>query len=128
MVICALLAGCAVEPSGGPPPGSLKDARLACDAQYSRRIGNYLPHARCVNEAVERYAVPTARYPDLVRLQAAARIKFSDRIDRRAISPGTGTQRMGRIDALVAAAERDRNAGKESAARYNIAAIEALLR
>jgi len=33
--------------------------------------GNYLPHAQCVNEAVERDAIPFARYLDLVRLRSS---------------------------------------------------------
>jgi hypothetical protein len=41
--------------------------------QASRALGAIFitcqPHAQCVNAAVERYALPTASHPDLIRLQ-----------------------------------------------------------
>jgi len=66
-ILCALVAGCAPEPA--PLPGDLRSAREACNREYPRRVGNYLPHAQCVNAAVERYALPTASHPDPIRLQ-----------------------------------------------------------
>jgi hypothetical protein len=124
---CALLAGCAPQ-FAGPPGEALKSARLACNTEYPQRVGNYLRHARCVNDAIEQYAVPTAHHPDLVRLQADVREHLSAKIDRRAISPQTGEKHMHEADALVAAAERDRDAGKDSSARHHIATLEAMLR
>jgi len=124
---CALLAGCAV-PQSGPPAGDLRSARLACNAQYPQKTGNYLPHAVCVNAAVERYAVPTARHPDLIRLQEEVRWRLSEKIDRRLISPQIGERRMREADALVAEVEHDRSTGRETAAVGKIAAVEALLR
>jgi hypothetical protein len=124
---CAALGACVPLP-GGALPGDLQSARLGCNAQYPRRVGNYLPHALCVNEAVERYAMPTARYPDLVRRQEQARAILSERLDRRQISLKTGERRMREADSLVVAAERDRDAGKEAAARRRVAEIETLLR
>src|SRR5271167_395776 len=61
-ILCALVAGCALEPP--PLRGDLHSAREACNREYPRRVGNYLPHAQCVNAAVERYALPTASHPD----------------------------------------------------------------
>jgi len=123
-LLCASLAACA-QYLAPPPAGNLRSARLACNAEYPRGIGNYLPHALCVNEAVERYAVPTARHPDLIRLQEAVRARLSEKIDRRLISRQTGEHRMSEADALVAAAERDRDAGKDNAALRRLATIEA---
>src|ERR1700730_11289754 len=64
-VLCALVVGCAPAPLSG----DLRSARELGNREYPRRVGNYLPHAQCVNEAVERYALPTASHPDLIRLQ-----------------------------------------------------------
>ena len=123
-VICVLLAGCALPPL----TGDLKSAREACNREYPRRIGNYLPHAHCVNAAIEAYALPTARHPDLLRLQEEVRASLSDRIDRRRLSVSAGERRMAEADRLVAAAERERDAGNDAAAARRVAAIEEMLR
>jgi hypothetical protein len=120
----AVLAGCAFGPFGG----DLQSAREACNRTYPPRIGNYLPHADCVNAAVERYALPTARYPDLIRLQEEVRSALSDKVDRRRIGVRDGERRMAEADRLITAAERDRAAGNEKAASRRIAAIEEMLR
>ena len=120
----ALMAGCTLGPFGG----DLQSAREACNRAYPPRIGNYRPHADCVNAAVERYALPTARYPDLIRLQEEVRSALSDRVDRRRIGVRDGERRMAEADRLITAAERDRAAGNEKAASRRIAAIEEMLR
>ncbi len=125
--LSAVTAGCAVLPFG-QPTGDLRSARLACNAQYPERVGSYLPHAQCVNAAIETYAMPTAPYPDLIRLQADLRAHFSEKIDRREITPQTAQRQMREADRLVTAAEHNRNAGKESAARRDVAGLEAMLR
>jgi hypothetical protein len=122
--LCVLAAGCVLPPL----TGDLKSAREACNRDYPRRIGNYLPHARCVNAAIEAYALPTARHPDLVRLQEEVRASLSDRIDRRRVSVAAGERRMAEVDRLVAAAERERDASNEKAANRRVAAIEQILR
>ena len=50
--LCAAAAGCALAPL----TGDLRSAREACNRDYPRRIGNYLPNAECVNAAIEAYA------------------------------------------------------------------------
>jgi hypothetical protein len=122
--LCGLAAGCVLPPL----TGDLKSAREACNRDYPPRIGNYLPHARCVNAAIEAYALPTARHPDLVRLQEEVRASLSDRIDRRRVSVSAGERRMAEVDRLVAAAERERDASNEKAANRRVAAIEQILR
>jgi hypothetical protein len=122
--LCAAAAGCALPPLAG----DLKSAREACHRDYPRRIGNYLPHAHCVNAAIEAYALPTARHADLVRMQEEVRASLSDRIDRRRLSVSAGERRMAEADRLVAAAERERDAGNNAAAAKRVAAIEELLR
>ena len=122
--ICVLLAGCALPPL----TGDLKSAREACNREYPRRIGNYLPHAHCVNAAIEAYALPTARHPDLVRLQEEIRASLSDRIDRRRLSVSAGERRMAEADRLVAMAERERDAGNNAAAARRVTAIEEVLK
>ena len=125
-ILCALVAGCALEPA--PLPGDLRSAREACNREYPRRVGNYLPHAQCVNAAVERYALPTASYPDLIRLQGGVRAALSDKIDRRQMSVQAAERRMAEADRLVAVAERERDAGSDATAARRVAAIEEMLR
>src|SRR6476619_4507511 len=72
-------------------------------------------------------ALPGARHPDLVRLQEEARVSISEQIDRRRISPQTGTKRMREVDALITRAERDRDAGNIAAANRHRIAIDYLL-
>jgi hypothetical protein len=120
---CAVVAGCALPPL----TGDLRSAREACNRDYPRRVGNYLPHAHCVNAAVDTYALPGARHPDLVRMQEEVRASLSDRIDRRRLSVSAGERRMAEADRLVAMAERERDAGNNAAAAKRVAAIEELL-
>ena len=120
----AFLAGCALGPLGG----DLQSAREACNRTYPARIGNYLPHADCVNAAVERYALPNARYPDLIRLQEEVRSALSDRVDRRRIGVREGERRMAEADRLITAAERDRDAGHNAAAARRVTTVEEMLR
>src|SRR5438045_7861653 len=122
--LCAVVAGCVLPPL----TGDLKSAREACNRDHPRRIGNYLPHAHCVNAAIEAYALPTARHPDLVRLQEEIRASLSDRIDRRRLSVSAGERRMAEADRLVVEAERERDAGNEKAASRRLAAVEEMLK
>jgi len=124
-LVTGLLAGCVVAP---PIGGDLQTTREACNRQYPMRVGNYLPHANRVNAAIESYALPGARYPDLIRLQAQVRATLSAKIDSRRITVQAGQRRMAEADRLVAAAERDRDAGDQRAADRRVAAIEQMLK
>jgi hypothetical protein len=124
ITLCALVAGCVLAPQ----PGDLRNAREVCNREYPRRVGNYLPHAQCVNAAVERYALPTASSPDLIRLQGGVRAALSDKVDRRQISVSAAERRMAKADRLVAAAERERDAGNDAAAARRVAAMEEMVR
>src|SRR5947207_10618453 len=95
-----VLAGCVLGPLGG----DLRSAREACNHAYPPRIGNYRPHADCVNAAVERYALPGSPNPDLIRLQEEVRSALSDKIDRRRIAVRDGERHMAEADRLIAAA------------------------
>jgi hypothetical protein len=124
-----LLFGCAPPPPLlGLPGGNLKSAREACNAQYPQRIGNFLPHAQCVNDAVERYAMASEPYPDLIRLQEDIRASLSGKIDRRRITPQTGARRMAEADRLVEQARRERGAGADKAASRRLATLNSMLR
>src|ERR1700731_4668258 len=92
--LCVLVAGCALGPLGG----DLQSAREACNREYPPRVGNYLPHAQCVNAAVERYARPRASHPDLIRLQEGVRATLSAKVDRRQISVSVAERRMAEAD------------------------------
>ncbi|MBV9860800.1 MAG: hypothetical protein JO267_01495 [Alphaproteobacteria bacterium] len=123
-----VLASCTIPGAVAPLQfGDLQSARAACNARYPARIGNYLPHASCVNEAVETFAIPSARYPDLVRLQEEVRSALSARIDRRTISPRAGERRMAEADRLINQAERDRDRLDETEANRRVAAIQAMM-
>ena len=131
-ILCAGLAGCAVPspfavPNLGAPPGDLAADRQACNKQFPERIGNYLPHAECVNAAVERDAIPTSRYPDLVRLQERLRVKYSGDIDRGVLSAREGQRRMAEADGLVNAAMRDRDTGRREVADRRVDRLQTML-
>ena len=121
--LCAAAAGCALAPL----TGDLRSAREACNRDYPRRIGNYLPNAECVNAAIEAYALPTARYPDLVRLQEEIRLSLSNKIDQRRMSVQTAERRMASADKLVAEIEHDRENGNQSAAGRHLSELRAVL-
>ena len=125
VVATALLGGCVVAPG---TMGDLKTARASCNDQYPARIGNYLPHAQCVNAAIETYALPSARHADLISLQAQVRASLSEKVDRRRLTVQAGERRMAEADRFVTAAERDRHAGNQRAADRRIAAIEQMLK
>lgn len=127
--ICGLLSACVPPyPGGRFGGGDLQSARQACNQAYPRQLGNYLPHAHCVNAAVEAHALPTARYPDLIRLQEQVRTALSDKVDRRRLSVRDGERRMAEADKLVGEAERERDTGHPAAASRRIATLEAMLR
>jgi hypothetical protein len=128
MLLCGGLGACAMP--GGPalgPPGDLSADRQACNKAYPPHVGNYLPHAQCVNEAVERDAIPFAHYPDLVRLQEQLRVKYSAQIDRRALSPREGERKMIEADELVNAAIHDRDTGRREVADHRVDRLQTML-
>jgi hypothetical protein len=133
-LVCGGLAACTVPspfegkvPAIPAPPGNLAADREACNQQFPPRIGNYLPHAQCVNTAVENDAIPFARYPDLVRLQEQLRIKYSTQIDQHVISPQKGERKMTEADKLVNATIRDRDRGRRVVAEHRVEALKAML-
>lgn len=130
--VCGALTACSVPspfavPTLPGPPGDLAVDRAACTTQYPQQIGNYLAHAQCVNAAVERDAIPFARYPDIVHLQERLRIKYSGLIDQRALSAREGERRMAEADDLVNAAIRDRDRGRQEVAVRRVDRLQAML-
>ncbi len=131
-LFCGGLAACAVPspfpiPSLGTAPGNLVVDRETCNRQYPPRIGNYLPHAQCVNAVVESDAIPFARYPDLVRLQEQLRVKYSAQIDRGVLSPREGESKMTEADDLVNATIHDRDVGRREVADHRVDRLQAML-
>jgi hypothetical protein len=134
LLMCLGLAGCEVPspfqgmvPGIPSPPGNLAADREACNKQFPQHIGNYLPHAQCVNAAIERDSIPFARYPDLVRLQAQLRIKYSTAIDNGALSPAAAEHKMKVADEIVSAAMHDRDIGRQSVADHRVYGLQAML-
>ena len=134
VVICAALAGCSVPspfqslvPSLGAPPGNLNVDRQACNRSYPAQPGGYVAHAQCVNDAIERDAIPFARYPDLVRLQEQLRLKYSAQVDRGQISPHQAERKMAEVDNIVNAATQDRDRGHLVAAGHGLDRLQTLL-
>jgi hypothetical protein len=128
VLACSLLSACVPQFGAAPLSGDLRSAREACNEAYPRRVGNYLPHARCVNAAIEAYALPKTRYPDLIRLQEELRAALSEKIDRRRLGTQAGERQMAEADNLIKEAERERDEGNHAAASRRIARIEAMLR
>jgi hypothetical protein len=126
-LLYAGLISCAI-PTPMPQPGDLRVDRLACNNAYPPRVGNYLPHAECVNAAIERDAIPFERYPDLVRLQERLRRKYSAQIDGGALSATAGERKMAEVDKTVTTAEHDRDTGRAGAADQRLDHLEAMLR
>jgi hypothetical protein len=136
MLACFGLAGCTLPspfqykvPDLTPvvPPGNLTADREACNKQYPERIGNYLPHAQCVNTAIEHDSIPFARYPDLVRLQEQLRIKYSTAIDSGTMSPQAAEHQMRVADEIISAAMHDRDIGRQSVADHRVYGLQAML-
>jgi hypothetical protein len=101
----------------------LQVARAACDAQYPSRVGVYVAHAKCVNDAIDRFAISRSPYPDLVRLQQAMRLSLSARVDRGEMSPEDAQLAMARSDAEITNTAMSRNATKDAATTNAIADV-----
>jgi hypothetical protein len=126
--LCGALAACVAPPPFGAPTGNLPGARLACNQRYPAKIGNYLPHALCVNAAIESFALPGSRQPEILRVQEDIRASLAGRVDRRQISLEAARHKMNEADALVAQIERDRDLGNQAAAARRMKALDAMLR
>jgi hypothetical protein len=131
-LLCAAVAGCSIPSPFAPgplpnEPGNLAVDRRVCAQSVPLAPGNYLARAQCINAAVERDAIPFARYPDLVRMQEQARLKYSAMIDRGQISPREGERKMAEADALVDGATQDRDRGNRRTAAHRVDRLQALL-
>ena len=141
-LLCTGLAACAITPPAPISPTAsvslakplqaassvdLVAGRQACNTAYPPKIGNYLPHTECVNAAVERYAIPYALYPDLVRLQEELRINYSAQIDNGSITPQTGETKMAKADELIAGAITERDAGRAGVADNQVIGLQTAL-
>ena len=141
-LLCTGLVACAITPPALIPPpapvslakpmqaassGDLAAERQACNTAYPAKIGNYLPHAECVNAAVERYALPYTPYPDLVRLQEELRINYSAQIDNGSITPPTGETKMAKADELISGAITERDAGRAGVADNQVTRLQTAL-
>jgi hypothetical protein len=134
MLMCLGLAGCEVPspfqsmvPGLPTPPGNLAADREACNKQFPPHIGTYLPHAQCVNAAIEHDSIPFARYPDLVRLQEQLRVKYSTMIDSGTLSPAAAEHKMRVADEIVEAAVHDRDVGRQTVADHRVSGLQAML-
>lgn len=132
-----VFSGCVVLQDSGPlmaQPGAtvpaqqqaLRAARQACNAQYPEQIGSYVLHARCV-VAINRLWLRYARDPDLVRLQQAARMALSARVDRLEIAPDDAALQMAEVDSRVADIARQRAIDNRAAAAQSLAAFRGWL-
>jgi hypothetical protein len=91
-------------------------ARQACAVQYPAAVGTFLARATCINEAIDRIALPNAPNPDLIRLQESARIALSTKLDGRTIGQKAAEATMADIDAKVASIEHYRAISDQNAA------------
>jgi hypothetical protein len=145
---CAtVLSGCVIQPvpppaypSTGrpvgvakpvqPPPDNgpaLAAARQACAAQYPAKVGTFRARATCVNQAIDRIALPNAANPDLIQLQESARVALSTKLDDRTISQKAAEATMAEIDARVTSIEHYRAISDQNAAASQLDALNALV-
>jgi hypothetical protein len=117
------------KPAQPPPdnPPALLAARQACAAQYPARVGTFLSRATCVNEAINRIALPNAANPDLIQLQESARIALSTKLDDGTISQKAAEATMAEIDAKVTSIEHYRAISDQNAAAGQLDVLNALV-
>jgi N-formylglutamate amidohydrolase len=115
-----LLCGCAPQ-LAAENGAALAAARQQCDTTYPKIIGLYGSHAKCLNGAIERIALPTSRNPDLVKLQEAARVVLSTKIDRKEMSPEDAGLQMAELDTRVASIAHSRLIEDKNAAANELA-------
>ena len=105
---------------------ALAAARQACAAQYPARVGTFLARATCVNEAIDRIALPNAANPDLIQLQENARVALSTKLDGGTISQKAAEATMAEIDAKVTSIEHYRAISDQNAAAGQLDVLNAL--
>jgi hypothetical protein len=105
----------------------LAAARQACATQYPAAVGTFLARATCVNEAIDRIALPNAPNPDLIQLQEDARIALSTKLDDGTISQKAAEATMAEIDAKVTTIEHYRAVSDQNAAASQLDALNALV-
>jgi hypothetical protein len=106
---------------------ALAAARQACAAQYPAKVGTFLARATCVNQAIDRIALPTAPNPDLIQIQERARIALSAKLDDRTISPKAAETTMAEIDARVTSIQHYRAISDQNAAASQLVILNDLV-
>ena len=106
---------------------ALAAARQACATQYPATVGTFLARATCVNEAIDRIALPNSPNPDLIQLQESARIALSTKLDDRTISQKAAEKTMAEIDANVTSIEHYRASSDQNAAASQLAILKDLV-
>jgi hypothetical protein len=120
---CVILnAGC-VDARNAEANAAIKAARGQCDAQYPKEPGFYGAHAKCVNAAIDRVALPLSRNPDLIKLQEAFRSALSAKIDRGEMLIEDAQLQMAEADLRIAEIERSRRLADQTAAANSLAAF-----
>jgi hypothetical protein len=105
----------------------LAAARQACAGRYPARVGTFFARATCVNEAIDRIALPNAANPDLIKLQENARIALSTKLDNGAIGQKAAEATMAEIDAKVTSIEHYRAISDQNAAARQLDVLTALV-
>jgi len=106
---------------------ALAAARRECAAQYPAVVGRFLARATCVNQAINRIALPTAANPDLIQLQENARIALSTKLDERTISQKAAEAAMAQIDAKVTSVEHYRAISDQNSAATEFGSLNDLV-
>jgi len=106
---------------------ALAAARSECAAQYPAVVGGFLARATCVNQAINRIALPTAANPDLIQLQENARIALSTKLDQRTISQKEAEATMAKIDAKVTGVEHYRAISDQNSAATEFGTLNDLV-
>jgi hypothetical protein len=90
-------------------------------------VGRFLARAACVNQAINRIALPTAPNPDLIQLQENARIALSTKLDERTISQKAAEATMAQIDAKVTSVEHYRAISDQNSAATEFGSLNDLV-
>lgn len=94
MAILLSLTGCEairdvqLFPKVSQANAQMARAKIACDAQFPPQIGNYLPHAKCIDAAQNWVIRPLMPYPDLLARSQTNREALAAQVDRGLLDPG----------------------------------------
>lgn len=120
------LAGCAAQERLAAR-SELNAANAACDAQWPKVVGNFVPRAECLNRAFTLAAPRLGLHGDLVELFNAARSSLAVKADRGEITPEDMNLRLAELKTQLASEQQRRTAEQAAVSAQRAAAFGAIL-